>query len=70
VRQTLAAHPGITRLPGELDPNGSALALIVAAAAQAHRLGELDRARELLEWLRTLEPYSLEVGDEEEEEQE
>ncbi len=67
VRQALAAHPGITRLPGELEPNGSALALIVAAAAQGHRLGETDRARELLEWLRTLEPYSLEVeGDEEE----
>jgi hypothetical protein len=60
LRQALAAHPGITRLPGELEPNGSALALVVAAAAQAHRLGETDRARELLEWLRSLEPKSLE----------
>jgi tetratricopeptide (TPR) repeat protein len=67
VRQTLAAHPGIARLPGELEPNGSALALIVAAAAQAHRLGETDRARELLEWLRALEPYSLEETEDEEE---
>jgi SEC-C motif-containing protein len=67
VRQALAAHPGIARLPGELEPNGSALALIVAAAAQAHRLGETDRARELLEWLRALEPYSLEETADEEE---
>jgi len=67
VRQTLAAHPGIARLPGELEPNGSALALIVAAAAQAHRLAETDRARELLEWLRALEPYSLEETEDEEE---
>jgi len=66
VRQALAAHPGITRLPGEIDPNGSALALIAAAAAQAHRLGETDRARELLLWLRALEPY-LEAEDGEEE---
>ncbi|PYQ56013.1 MAG: hypothetical protein DMF53_26875 [Acidobacteria bacterium] len=67
VRQALAAHPGVTRLPGELEPNGSALALIVAAAAQAHRLGETDRARERLEWLRALEPHSLGVEEEEEE---
>jgi tetratricopeptide (TPR) repeat protein len=60
LRQALAAHPGITRLPGELEPNGSALALIVAAAAQAHRLGEADQARERLEWLRALEPHGLE----------
>ncbi len=70
VRQALDAHPGVIRLPGELEPNGSALALIVAAAAQAHRLGETDRARELLLWLRTLEPYSLEVDGDEEEDQE
>ncbi len=67
VRQALAGHPGIARLPGELEPNGSALALIVAAAAQAHRLGETDRARELLLWLRALEPYSMEVEGGEEE---
>ncbi|HEY0556936.1 MAG TPA: SEC-C domain-containing protein [Thermoanaerobaculia bacterium] len=59
VRQALAAHPGIARLPTELEPNGSALALIVAATAQAHRLGEADHARELLDWLRSLEPRSL-----------
>jgi tetratricopeptide (TPR) repeat protein len=70
VRRALAAHPGITRLPGELEPNGSALALIVAAAAQAHRLGEIDRAREMLEWLRELEPHSMVVDDDEEEDQE
>jgi tetratricopeptide (TPR) repeat protein len=69
VRQALAGHPGITRLPSELEPNGSALALVVAATAQAHRLGETDRARELLDWLRSLEPRSLEgeEGDEGEE---
>jgi tetratricopeptide (TPR) repeat protein len=60
VRQALAAHPGIERLPTELEPNGSALALIVAATAQAHRLGEAEHSRELLGWLRTLEPRSLE----------
>jgi tetratricopeptide (TPR) repeat protein len=69
VRGTLDAHPGITRLPGELEPNGSALALIVAAAGQAHRLGETDRARELLEWLRGLEPHSMEVDEGEEEDE-
>ncbi|MFL6237325.1 MAG: SEC-C metal-binding domain-containing protein [Thermoanaerobaculia bacterium] len=68
VRRALAAHPGIARLPGELEPNGSALALIVAAAAQAHRLGETDRAREMLEWLRALEPHSLDAEEGEEEE--
>ncbi len=60
LRRALDAHPGIVRLPGELEPNGSALALIVSAAAQAHRFGETDQARERLEWLRTLEPHSLE----------
>ena len=60
VRQALAAHPGITRLPSESEPNGSAVALVVAATAQAHRLGETDRARELLDWLHALEPRSLE----------
>ena len=70
VRQALAAHPGITRLPGELEPNGSALALIAAAAAQAHRLGETDRAREMLEWLRDLEPHSMAVEEDEEDQEE
>jgi hypothetical protein len=72
VRQVLAAHPGITRLPTDLEPNGSALALIVAATAQAHRLGEADHARELLGWLRSLEPRSLDeagAGDGEESEE-
>jgi hypothetical protein len=71
VRQALAAHPGIVRLPTDLEPNGSALALIVAATAQAHRLGETDHARELLDWLRSLEPQSLDEagrGGEEDEE--
>lgn len=68
VRQALAAHPGVTRLPGEVEPNGSALALIVAAAAQAHRLGEADRAREMLDWLRALEPHGLGMEEGEEEE--
>jgi tetratricopeptide (TPR) repeat protein len=69
LRQALGAHPGITCLPGELEPNGSALALIVSAAAQAHRFGETDQARERLEWLRTLEPHSLDelAGEEGEE---
>ncbi len=72
VRQALAGHPGITRLPSELEPNGSALALVVAATAQAHRLGETERARELLDWLRSLEPRSLEgeeAGGEDEEQE-
>ena len=67
VRQALAAHPGITRLPSESEPNGSAVALVVAATAQAHRLGETDRARELLGWLQALEPRSLEETAHEEE---
>jgi tetratricopeptide (TPR) repeat protein len=58
VRQALADH-GVSRLPSELEPNGSALALVVAATAQAHRLGETDRSRELLDWLRSLEPRTL-----------
>jgi tetratricopeptide (TPR) repeat protein len=66
VRQALAADPGIARLPADLEPNGSALALIVAATAQAHRLGEADHARELLGWLRSLEPQSLDEGEGEE----
>jgi hypothetical protein len=73
VRQALAAHPGITRLPSDSEPNGSAVALVVAATAQAHRLGETDRARELLAWLHDLEPRSMEgtaIGEEGEEEDE
>ena len=60
VRQALAAHPGTTRLPEDAEPNGSALALIVAAAVQADRLGEPDRGRELREWLDVLDPMGAE----------
>ena len=76
-RSSTAASPSSGRrsppTPGspacrEAQPNGSALALIVASAAQAHRLGETDRAREMLEWLRELEPHSLDVEEGEEEE--
>jgi len=56
VRQALAAHPRITRLPENAEPNGSALALIVEAAIQAERLGERDRGRELRQWLDVLDP--------------
>ena len=56
VRQVQAAHPGITRLPSALEPNGSAVSLVVSAAAQAHRLGEAERAAEMLAWLQALEP--------------
>ncbi len=59
VRQALDAHPGITRLPSEMEPNGSAVSLVVSAAAQAHRLGETERAAEMLLWLRELEPRTL-----------
>jgi hypothetical protein len=66
VRQALDAHTGITRLPSELEPNGSAVSLVVSAAAQAHRLGETERAAEMLLWLRELEPRTLEEGIEDE----
>lgn len=56
IRQALAAHPEIVRLPEDAEPNGSALALIAAAAALADRLGETDRGRELLQWLDVLDP--------------
>lgn len=69
VRQALADHPGITRLPSDSEPNGSAVALLVAATAQAHRLGEIDHARELLDWLHELEPRSAEEPGEEEEDE-
>jgi len=69
VREALAAHPGITRLPSDTEPNGSAVALVVASAAQAHRLGETDRAREMLNWLHSLEPRTLEEPAAEDEEE-
>jgi tetratricopeptide (TPR) repeat protein len=65
IRQALAAHPEVVRLPEDAEPNGSALALIAAAAALADRLGETDRGRELLQWLDILDP--LEEEDEGEE---
>ncbi len=64
VRQALAAHPGPIRLPDDAEPNGSALALIVAAAIQAERLGEPDRGRELRQWLEILDPPEAEEGEE------
>jgi tetratricopeptide (TPR) repeat protein len=63
VRQALAAHPETVRLPEDAEPNGSALALIAAAAALADRLGETDRGRELLQWLDVLDPMEAEDED-------
>jgi tetratricopeptide (TPR) repeat protein len=60
IRAALADHPEIVRLPEDAEPNGSALALIVAAAALADRLGETDRGRELLQWLEVLDPTGAE----------
>jgi len=60
IRQALAAHPETVRLPEDAEPNGSALALIAAAAALADRLGETDRGRELLQWLDVLDPMEAE----------
>ncbi len=55
-REALAAHPEVVRLPEDAEPNGSALALIAAAAALADRLGETDRGLELLQWMDVLDP--------------
>jgi tetratricopeptide (TPR) repeat protein len=60
IRQALAPHPEIVRLPEDAEPNGSALALIAAASALADRLGETDRGRELLQWLEILDPVEPE----------
>ncbi len=65
LRQSLAACPEITRLPEELEPNGSALELISLAAAQASRAGETDRVLELLKWVKQLEPRVAEDDSEE-----
>lgn len=62
IRHALVTHPEIVRLPEDAEPNGSALALIAAAAALADRLGETDRGRELLEWLDVLDPLEEEDG--------
>lgn len=56
LKQALASNPAITRLPEDSEPNGSALELISLAAAQASRMNEPERLRELVEWLRALEP--------------
>jgi len=66
LRQSLAAHPECTRLPEELEPNGSALELISLAAAQASRLQEPERVAEMLSLLRALEPRVIEDEVEEE----
>lgn len=65
LRQSLAARPEITRLPEEFEPNGSALELISLAAAQASRANEPERVRELLRWLKVLEPRVVEDESEE-----
>jgi hypothetical protein len=60
VRQSLAARPEVTRLPEEHEPNGSALELISLAAAQASRANEPERVREMVEWLKRLDPRVVE----------
>jgi hypothetical protein len=60
IQAALADHPEIVRLPGTAEPNGSAMALIVVAAALANRLGEPDRGDELLQWLEVLDPMATE----------
>ena len=69
LRQSLAVRPEITRLPEEFEPNGSALELISLAAAQASRMNEPERVRELVEWLRGLDPRVVEEEEPEEEEE-
>ncbi|HEV2853149.1 MAG TPA: SEC-C metal-binding domain-containing protein [Thermoanaerobaculia bacterium] len=60
LRQSLAARPEITRLPGDFEPNGSALELISLAAAQASRMNEPERVRELVDWMTGLDPQAEE----------
>jgi tetratricopeptide (TPR) repeat protein len=62
IRHALVTHPEIVRLPEDAEPNGSALALIAAAAALADRLGDTDGGRELLQWLDVLDPLEEEDG--------
>lgn len=64
LRQSLAARPEITRLPGDFEPNGSALELISLAAAQASRLNEPERVRELVDWMMALDPRAEEDSEE------
>ncbi len=61
VQLALAPRPEILRLPEDAEPNGSALALIAAAAVQAARFDEPDRARELRQWLGALDPLGVEA---------
>lgn len=56
LRHSLGARPEITRLPGDFEPNGSALELISLAAAQASRMNEPERVRELVDWMTALDP--------------
>ncbi len=63
LRQSLAARPEVTRLPERFEPNGSALELIALAAAQASRRKELERVRELVNWLKELEPEAVEIAE-------
>jgi hypothetical protein len=63
VQQALAARPETLRLPEDAEPNGSALALIAAAAVQATRFDEPDRARELRQWLDALDPVGAEADE-------
>lgn len=65
LRQSLAAHPEVTRLPESFEPNGSALELIALAAAQASRMSEPERVRELVGWLKGLDPEAVEEEAEE-----
>jgi tetratricopeptide (TPR) repeat protein len=60
VQMALASRPETLRLPEDADPNGSALALIAAAAVQAIRFDEADRARELRQLLDALDPEGVE----------
>lgn len=64
LRQSLAARPEITRLPGDYEPNGSALELISLAAAQASRMNEPERVRELVDWMTALDPRAEEDSEE------
>lgn len=57
LRQALETRPELSRLPETAEPNGSVLALIEIAAEQAERLGEPERAQELMDWVDRLDPH-------------
>ncbi|HEX9944362.1 MAG TPA: SEC-C domain-containing protein [Thermoanaerobaculia bacterium] len=61
VERSLAARPEIRRLPEDAETNASALVLLLAAAAQANRLGEPERALELLKRIRVLNPAVIDA---------